>query len=131
MLGEFPAMPVLAVRDMDRARKFYQDDLGFSVLSEGPEGVVYRAGSGGFLVYSSQYAGTNQATAVSFMVGDAGFADEVAALRRHGIELMTFDAPEGSWTDGVLDDGRMRSAWFSDPDGNILNIETMSIMATA
>ncbi|OZB89467.1 MAG: glyoxalase [Microbacterium sp. 14-71-5] len=131
MLGEFPAMPVLAVRDMDRARRFYQDDLGFSVLSEGPEGVVYRVGSGGFLVYPSDFAGTNKATAISFMVGQQGFADEVAELRRHGIQLMTFDVPQGSWTDGVLEDGDMRSAWFADPDGNILNIETMSILAPA
>ena len=131
MLAEFPALPVLAVSDLDRARRYYQDTLGFSTISEGPEGVVYRTEGGGFLVYPSNFAGTNKATAMSFMVGEARFAEVVADLRGRGIDFVTFDAPQGSWKDGVLEDGRMRSAWFTDPDGNILNIETMTVLARA
>ena len=33
-------------------------------------------------------------------------------------------AGDATWTDGVLTDGTMSAAWFTDPDGNVLNIET-------
>jgi hypothetical protein len=85
---------------------------------------MYRAGSGQFLVYPSGYAGTNQATAVSFQLSGDRFDAEVADLRDRGVELQTFDAPEGTWQDGVLVQGDMKAAWFSDPDGNVLNVET-------
>jgi hypothetical protein len=29
------------------------------------------------------------------------------------------------WIDGVATAGTMRAVWFADPDGNILNVETM------
>jgi hypothetical protein len=29
-----------------------------------------------------------------------------------------------TWQDGVAEMGDMRSVWFRDPDGNVLNVET-------
>src|SRR4051794_4847093 len=125
MLSAHLAMPVLAVTDVERARAFYEGTLGFRPGDEEvPEGVFYPTANGGFLVYPSSYAGTNKATAISFQIRGDAFADEVAALRAAGVELQTFDVPEGEWVDGVLTAGPMRAAWFADPDGNILNVET-------
>ncbi|GEK23414.1 VOC family protein [Cellulomonas xylanilytica] len=125
MLADHAAMPVLAVTDLDRARAFYEGTLGFSSGPEVPEGVLYRTSNGGFLVYPSAYAGTNKATAISFQLSADAFDTEVAALRTAGIQFQTFDLPgEATWTDGVLSDGSMRAAWFTDPDGNVLNVET-------
>ncbi|WP_028046413.1 VOC family protein [Cellulomonas sp. URHE0023] len=125
MLSAHPAIPVLAVTDLDRARAFYEGTLGFTARDEEiPEGVLYRSANGGFLVYPSSYAGTNKATAISFQVAGDAFDAEVAALRSAGVELQTFDVPEGEWVDGVLTSGSMRAAWFADPDGNVLNVET-------
>ncbi|QAY71892.1 VOC family protein [Xylanimonas protaetiae] len=124
MLSDHPVIPVLAVTDLDRARSFYETTLGLPDPTPGPDGVLYRTPSGGFLVYPSSYAGTNKATALSFQVPQDAFDDEIAALRSRGVELQTFDVPEGTWTDGVLSSGSGRSAWFADPDGNILNVET-------
>ena len=125
MLSAHLAMPVLAVSDLDRARAFYEGTLGFApAIDEVPEGVVYPTANGGFLVYPSSYAGTNKATAISFQIPGDAFDAEVAALRSAGIELQTFDVPDGEWVDGVLTSGSMRAAWFADPDGNILNVET-------
>jgi len=127
MLSDHAALPVLAVTDMDRARGFYEGTLGFTSTGEVPEGVVYGTSNGGFLVYPSSYAGTNKATAITFQLPGAAFDDEVAALRAAGVTFQTFDLPgEATWTDGVLSDGSMKAAWFADPDGNILNIETDS-----
>jgi catechol 2,3-dioxygenase-like lactoylglutathione lyase family enzyme len=124
MLSDHPAIPVLAVTDLERARGFYEGTLGFTSTGEGTEGVVYATGSGGFLVYPSGYAGTNKATGISFQIPADAFDAEVAALRDKGIELQTFDVPVGSWVDGVLEYEGTKAAWFADPDGNVLNVET-------
>lgn len=125
MLSDHASMPVLAVTDMERARAFYEGTLGFTSAGEVPDGVVYSTSNGGFLVYPSAYAGTNKATAISFQLPTDAFDAEVAALRGAGIEFQTFDLPgEVTWADGVLSDGNMRAAWFADPDGNVLNVET-------
>ena len=125
MLSAHPAIAVLAVTDVERARAFYEGTLGFTPgADEVPEGVLYTTANGGFLVYPSSYAGTNKATAISFQIPGDAFADEVATLRAAGIELQTFDVPEGEWVDGVLTSESMKAAWFADPDGNILNVET-------
>ena len=133
MLSDHSAMPCLAVRDLGRARQFYEETLGFRRMevpglddSEGM-GVVYATKQGGMLVYPSAYAGTNRATAVTFQVPGEAFDAEVAALRSGGVELQTFELPSGSWSDGVLTDGPMRSVWFADPDGNVLNVETVAV----
>ncbi|WP_421741502.1 VOC family protein [Cellulomonas sp.] len=125
MLSDHASMPVLAVTDMERARAFYEGTLGFTSAGEVPDGVVYGTSNGGFLVYPSAYAGTNRATAISFQLPTDAFDAEVDALRAAGVELQTFDLPgDVTWTDGVLSDGDMRAAWFADPDGNVLNVET-------
>lgn len=125
MLSDHSPTPTLAVKDLATARDFYETTLGASPRTENDEGILYAAGSGGFLVYRSEFAGSNKATAMSFMVPDDAFDAEVAVLRDKGVSFQTFDAPGLEWTDGVasMDGGQYRSAWFTDPDGNILNIE--------
>jgi hypothetical protein len=85
---------------------------------------MYHAGNGLFLVYPSSYAGTNQATAISFPVPGDRFDPEVSALREKGIEFLTFEMEGLVWADGVATMGSTRAVWFTDPDGNILNVET-------
>ena len=72
-------------------------------------------------VYRSQYAGTNQATAVTWAVGDQ--VDAIArALKENGVAFELYDMP-GITIDGDVHVGHgMRVAWFKDPDGNILNL---------
>jgi catechol 2,3-dioxygenase-like lactoylglutathione lyase family enzyme len=134
MLSDHLAMPCLAVRDLDRARQFYEETLGFRVREvpgmDDAVGVVYATKDGGMLVYPSEFAGTNKATAVSFSIADGAFDAEVAALRDAGVTFQTFDLPSGTWTDGVLVDGPMRAAWFADPDGNVLNVEAIRVTAS-
>jgi len=124
MLSSFPAMTAIPVHDMARARAFY-DDLGFHASAVRPEGVTYQAGDTTFLLFETPNAGTNKATAMAFSVSGDRFPGEIADLRSHGVSLITFDAPVGTWDDGVLDDGETRSAWFSDPEGNIIAVATM------
>lgn len=124
MLSDFVPIPTLGVSDLTRAREFYEGVLGFAPGPDTAGGVMYAAGGGSFLVYPSSYAGTNKATAMSFQVPTAEFDAEVAALRAKGVTFQTFDAEGLTWDDGVATFDGTRSAWFEDPDGNILNVET-------
>lgn len=124
MLQDFAPIPTLAVSDVTRAREFYEDVLGFTPGAEMAGGVFYTSGPTGFLVYPSSYAGTNKATALSFQVPEDRFDAEVAALRAAGARFETFEAEGLTWDDGVATFDGTRSAWFLDPDGNILNVET-------
>ena len=126
MLSDYSPVPTLGVADLEQARAFYGGVLGFAPVGEVAEGVMYRAGTGQFLVYPSGYAGTNQATAMSFAVPAAAFDAEVAALRASGVVFQTFEVAEMVWENGVATMGEMKAVWFADPDGNILNVETSS-----
>jgi len=122
MLGNINASANLAVRDIDTARKFYQDTLGLTpVGSKGEEVIVFRSGDTTLNVYRSQYAGSNQATAVTWAVGDR--VDAIArALKEKGVAFEHYDMP-GITHEGDVHVGHgMRVAWFKDPDGNILNL---------
>lgn len=126
MLANHTPSPTLAVSDLDRAKAFYEGVLGLVPQGDPPEGVMYGAGDATVFVYPSSFAGTNKATALSWMVPSDAFEEEVAALRDKGVAFVTFDAPGMTWDDGVasMGDGAGRGVWFEDPDGNIINIDT-------
>ncbi|KQX29729.1 VOC family protein [Variovorax sp. Root434] len=122
MLGNIDAVANLAVKDLAVARRFYEDTLGLSqVDAEGDEVIVYRSGNTRINVYRSQFAGTNQATAVTWQVGD-DIGRIAAALKDRGVRFEHYDMP-GTTLEGDLHVmGGMKVAWFKDPDGNILNL---------
>lgn len=122
MLANKDAAANLAVRDIDRARKFYEGTLGLEqVGSEGDELIVYRSGKTILNVYRSDYAGTNKATAVTWAVGD-DVEGVVRALKAKGVTFEHYDMPDMRLEGDVHFAGKMKVAWFKDPDGNILNI---------
>ncbi|MBA2741726.1 MAG: hypothetical protein H0U46_06925 [Actinobacteria bacterium] len=70
MLGSKNAGATLAVSDLQRARDFYENTIGLEPLQEDLGSILYRSGNSLLLVYPSEYAGTNQATAATWAVGD-------------------------------------------------------------
>jgi catechol 2,3-dioxygenase-like lactoylglutathione lyase family enzyme len=121
MLGRSNAVANLAVKDLDRARDFYTGTLGLEqVDNEGEELVVLKSGDTMLNVYRSEYAGTNEATAVTWEVDDIDA--EVATLKGKGIFFEHYDMPGLKLEGDVHIGGDMKIAWFKDPDGNILNI---------
>lgn len=119
MLGDRDAVATIAVRDLAAAARFYEDTLGLTrIASEGSEAFTYRTGNSTLLVYQSQYAGTNQATAVTWLAGDD--VDVLAGkLADKGVQFEHYDMPEMRREGDVHVAGDMRVAWFRDPDGNI------------
>jgi catechol 2,3-dioxygenase-like lactoylglutathione lyase family enzyme len=121
MLGNRNAVANLAVSDLDRARDFYTGTLGLiEVDNEGDELVVLKSGDSVVNVYRSDYAGTNEATAVTWAVDD--IAAEVRDLKGKGVMFEHYDMPGLELEGDVHVGGDMKVAWFKDPDGNILNI---------
>lgn len=121
MLGTRNAVANLAVSDIDRARRFYTDTLGLKqVDNEGEDMLVLKSGDSNINVYRSDYAGTNEATAVTWEVDDIDA--EVAELKRKGVAFEHYAMP-GMRAEGDLHvAGDYKIAWSKDPDGNILNI---------
>ena len=122
MLSDVTPVTALPTADLSRARDFYEGTLGLAQPREGMGGVVYTCGSGMIFVYESEYAGTNKATAVGFDVPLSAFDDEVGFLREKGVSFLTFELEGAEWNEGVASGEGMKAVWFTDPDGNILNI---------
>ncbi|HJZ89395.1 MAG TPA: VOC family protein [Gemmataceae bacterium] len=122
MLGDKDAVTNIAVKNLDVARKFYEATLGLKpVDAEGKEVIVFKSGHSKLFVYRSQYAGTNKATAATWVVGDR--VDEIAqALKAKGVTFEHYDMPGLTRKGDVHVGGKMKIAWFKDPDGNILSV---------
>ena len=121
MLRDHDVAATLAVADMDAARSFYEGTLGLEPAMEFPEGVLYSAGNSKLMVYRSDFAGTNKATAATWEVGDE-LDSVVQNLRSNGVAFEHYDLP-GTTRDGDIHEmGDMRGVWFKDPDGNIIGL---------
>lgn len=127
MFHDVPLQAVLPASDLERAKRWYSDKLGLEPTNENDyDGVEYEAGGTSFLVYLSEFAGTNQATAAGFQVDD--FDGAIADLRSRGVVFEDVDFGEmGATVDGVIisPDGKLKAAWFKDSEGNILSVSTM------
>jgi hypothetical protein len=74
------------------------------------------------LVYESEYAGTNKATAAMWAVGEQ-FDAVIEDLHGKGVSFEHYDDLPGTTREGDIHTiGEMRGVWFKDPDGNILSI---------
>lgn len=119
MLADKDAIATIAVTDIAKARKFYQDTLGLKPVPSAESGVLtYKSGHANVLVYQSEYAGTNKATAATWAVEDLESA--VGELKSKGIHFEHYDFPGGTRKGDIHGTGSTRAAWFKDPDGNIL-----------
>jgi catechol 2,3-dioxygenase-like lactoylglutathione lyase family enzyme len=125
MLKDLDAHPILAVSDLDRARRFYGEILGLEEQGgDAPDGqpmTAFRTGSTLLTLYVSDAAGTNQANALVWPV-ESGIEDVVADLRAKGVTFERYDFPETTYEDGIHRSGDARMVWFKDPDGNILHL---------
>jgi catechol 2,3-dioxygenase-like lactoylglutathione lyase family enzyme len=122
MLTNKEVVATVAVKDLAGARKFYEGTLGLKVQSaEGTEAITFQAGPAHLLVYRSDFAGTNKATGLNFSVG-ADLAKIIAGLKERGVAFEHYDFPGVKREGDVHLMGPVKSAWFKDPDGNIIAI---------
>lgn len=124
MLGAARALATVAVKDLQAAERFYARTLGLEVSGrEGSEAISFKAGDSEVLVYRSEFAGTNRATAVTWVVGD-DLDEIVRGLDEKGVAFEHYDLPGMSLSGHVHSGGELRVAWFTDPEGNIHSLVT-------
>lgn len=119
MLGNKEAIATIAVKDIDVARKFYEEALELTPADhQEPGALSYQTPKAKIFVYASEYAGTNEATALTWIVEDV--EKEVAALKTKGVRFEHYDdLPDTARQGDVHIAGDEKLAWFKDPDGNI------------
>ena len=121
MFDGYPLQVSLPASDLDRAMNWYSEKLGLKPTEVDDQGrsAWYESGGIRFLVYVSEFAGSNKATAASFSIED--FDSAVSRLRDAGVVFDELDLGEIKTVDGVLTtpDGN-KVALFKDSEGNIL-----------
>lgn len=117
------AVVTLAVSDLGAAKTFYEQTLGLEPAKDQEEGTLaYQTGGAAIFVYPSEYAGTNKATACTWIVDDVDAV--VRDLGAKGVQFEHYDNLPDTKIEGDVHagpDGR-RLAWFKDPSGNIHGI---------
>ena len=121
MLQDANAIATLAVKDLDVAATFYENTLGLNRAdAEDNESIILESGDSRINVYRSRFAGTNKATALTWMVDDV--EDVVRTLKAKGVRFEHYDLPDTRREGDVHVSGEVKVAWFKDPDGNILSV---------
>lgn len=121
-LGSKEAMATIAVKDLKVARAFYVGKLGMKPEPEGGPGVLsLESGKSRVFVYESEFARTNKATSATWIVG-GDLESIVADLGKKGIAFEHYDMPHMKREGDIHVSGKMKVAWFKDPDGNILSL---------
>ena len=119
MLQKFPLYAYIPVKDVARARQFYEQKIGLTPREEKAGGVVYEFGEHtACFMYPTPNAGTSKASQAFWLVDDV--EREVAELRRRGVTFEDYHTPGMKTQNGIAVAGGAKSAWFKDPDGNIM-----------
>ena len=127
MLKNAEIAAIIPVRNVDAAIRFYEGTLGLTLaerrddLPENPE-AEFTAANGRLSVYQSAAAGRSEHTLAAFRIAE--LEPVVAALRERGVVFEDYDLPGLKTEQGIITAGDSRAAWFKDPDGNIVAIES-------
>jgi len=119
MLAGTQVTCMLPVKDLARARRFYEDSLRLEAIGQRPDGkFVYRCGGTEIALFPKPEGSKAEHTALSFAVPDIRAA--IAELKGRGVAFEDYDLPEFRTVDHVCVLGSEKAAWFRDPEGNIL-----------
>lgn len=121
LLSDSSVTTMLPVKDMDRARTFYEGCLGLKPGGLRPDGKFVYVVGGSMLSLFPKPEGTKaDHTAISFQVED--IAASVKMLKQAGVVFEDYDFPELKTVDHVCVLGSEKAAWFKDTEGNYLCI---------
>ena len=119
MLSDSSVTTMLPVKDMDRARAFYEGSLSLQPGGFKPDGkFVYRVGGSTLALFPKPEGTKADHTAISFRVDD--IAASIESLKRKGVAFEDYDFPGLKTVNHVCVLGAEKAAWFKDPEGNYL-----------
>jgi predicted enzyme related to lactoylglutathione lyase len=120
MLGSSDVVAFVAATDLARARAFYADALGLTVLNEDSYACTFSAHGTILRVSRVDEIFIAPYTVLGWSVSD--IAATVRSLTEAGVAFERFASMEQDGL-GVWDaPGGARVAWFKDPDGNTLSV---------
>ena len=120
MLGSSAVVAFAATTDMPRAREFYEQTLGLSLVEHNDFACVFDANGTMLRVTAVAEMSGAPYTVLGWNVGDIDAI--VDGLGARGVSFTRYDGmgqdARGVWT--APSGGRI--AWFTDPDGNVLSL---------
>ena len=121
MLSDTAVTTMLPVKDVDRARRFYEGCLGLKPGGFNADGkFVYLVGGSTLALFPKPEGTKADHTAISFRVTD--IAASIEELRRAGVVFEDYDSPGLKTVNHVCVLGAEKAAWFKDTEGNYLCI---------
>jgi catechol 2,3-dioxygenase-like lactoylglutathione lyase family enzyme len=117
-----PTMVVatLPITDLERAKDFYGETLGLTLLWENPASARFRCGDGSELSIFKRPPTATEHTLAHFEVTDIEAA--VRDLEAKGVAFIDYTEGPLTTTGHIAQVGPARGAWFHDPDGNTLGV---------
>jgi len=117
MLADAMVVPTVAVTELDRAKRFYAEQLGLPVLEEQPFSFRLAAGKGTQIGVRRGQPNVGQ-TVAHFEVDDIEAV--IRELTSRGVAFEEYETPKT--INFIAQVGPARGAWFKDPDGNVLGL---------
>ena len=117
MLADSLLVTTVAVTDLERARKFFGEQLAMPILDEAPFAIRFGAGHGGQFSVRRGQPNVGQ-TVGHFEVTDLDAV--MADLISRGVTFEEYETPKT--VNGIAQIGPARGAWFKDPDGNVFGL---------
>ena len=118
----------LPAQDLERARRFYREQLGLDPVEERDGGLRYLCGTSEFHLFASSGSASGASTQAAFEVADIDAA--VADLRARGVRFERFDIAGFEVQDDIVvvpnnypsKGTGERGAFFRDSEGNLLSV---------
>ncbi|MCA1840857.1 MAG: VOC family protein [Actinomycetota bacterium] len=120
MLTKSDVVATIPAWDIERAKKFYIETLGFGPGEEDPGGVQISSGSTKFYLFPTMSGQPAGHTLASWEVDDIEI--EVKELQNKGVKFEEYDMPGLKTENSIASIGDFRGAWFKDSEGNILSL---------
>ena len=119
MLQKYPMHAYIPAKDLERARRFYEDKVGLKPKDVAAGGVFYEfAGGTACFLYPSAGAGTSKASQAFWDVDDLERA--VRELEKRGVDFEDYDTSGMKTVNHIFEGGGAKAAWFKDSEGNIM-----------
>jgi catechol 2,3-dioxygenase-like lactoylglutathione lyase family enzyme len=121
MLAQLDSHTMIAVKDFERAKQFYEEKLRLKGSEDIPGLWVFTGSRGSrFCLFPSPLAGTAKNSVMGWQATD--IAAEVAHLLSQGVKFEEYDLPNFKTVDNIVTSQSGKSAWFKDSEGNMLGI---------
>jgi catechol 2,3-dioxygenase-like lactoylglutathione lyase family enzyme len=117
VLTDSLVVPTVAVTDLDRAKRFFTEQVGLPLLDETPFSFRLGAGKGSQIGVRRGQPNVGQ-TVAHFEVDDIEAI--IGDLTPRGVTFEEYETPKT--VNFIAQVGPARGAWFADPDGNVFGL---------